>query len=327
MTKPLGKLESVSLREIWETEDRDFTPWLAQEENLGILGDAIGIELELEAQEKDVGSFRADILCKEISDGSGVLIENQIEKTDHRHLGQLLTYASGLKAKTIIWIAEKFTEEHRAALDWLNASTDDNFRFFGLEVELWKIDNSLAAPKFNIISKPNNWSKAISSQMKNQPETKMAIMKQHYWTALSAFLEQKNSRIKILTPHQYSYHQFSIGNSNFILTAAMKTQRKEISISLEIRGKDAQSFFHLLRNQQDEIESEIGEKLSWREVASGGRGSVISINQNNIDPTDEPDWPSQHLWFKEKLELFDEVFRNRIKELDPADWMPDEEDD
>ena len=123
-----------------------------REESIELLGETIGIELELEAQEKDVGPFRADILCKNTEDDSWVLIENQIEKTDHKHLGQLMTYAAGSQAVTIVWVASKFTEEHRAALDWLNKITDDNFRFFGLEVELWKIGDSPAAPKFNIIS-------------------------------------------------------------------------------------------------------------------------------------------------------------------------------
>ena len=113
----LGKLEKVDLREIWNTEASDFTPWLAREENIEELGKEIGIELEVEGTEKDVGPFRADILCKDTIDGHWVLIENQLEKTDHTHLGQLLTYAAGLNAVTIVWIADRFTDEHRAALD------------------------------------------------------------------------------------------------------------------------------------------------------------------------------------------------------------------
>lgn len=147
----LGRLEKVDLRNFWTTEAGDFTPWLAQEENIALLGEAVGVELEVEAQEKSVGPFRADILCKDTSTDQWVLIENQLERTDHTHLGQLLTYGAGLNAVTIVWIAAKFTEEHRAALDWLNEITDERFNFFGLEVELWRIGDSLAAPKFNII--------------------------------------------------------------------------------------------------------------------------------------------------------------------------------
>ena len=138
--KNLGRLERVELRDIWLSEASDFTPWLARKENLEILGQTLGmIDLELEAQERPVGPFRADILCKDIETNRWVLIENQLERTDHNHLGQLLTYASGLEAVTIVWIAARFTEEHRSTLDWLNRITDESFRFFGLEVEHWRI--------------------------------------------------------------------------------------------------------------------------------------------------------------------------------------------
>ena len=126
----LGRLQQIrDLKKYWEKEATDFTPWLAQEENLALLGDTIGIDLELEAQEKNVGPFRADILCKDTGNGQWVLIENQLEKTDHTHLGQLLTYAAGLNAVTIVWISARFTDEHRAAIDWLNEISNENNRF------------------------------------------------------------------------------------------------------------------------------------------------------------------------------------------------------
>ena len=130
---------------------------LAQSENMAELARTLDMDLEVEAQERAVGPFRADILCKDISTNRWVLIENQLERTDHTHLGQLLTYASGLEAVTIVWIAARFTEEHRSTLDWLNKITDESFRFFGLEVELWRIGDSPAAPKFNVVSKPNDF--------------------------------------------------------------------------------------------------------------------------------------------------------------------------
>ena len=135
----LGRLEKVELREIWEREDTHFTPWLAREENIELLGSSIDMDLVVEAEEKDVGPFRADILCKDIATNNWVLIENQLEKTDHQHLGQLLTYATGLDAVTIIWVASDFTEEHRATLDWLNKITDTQYNFFGIKVELFKL--------------------------------------------------------------------------------------------------------------------------------------------------------------------------------------------
>src|SRR5437879_13375183 len=120
----LGRLEKIDLRKVWASESGNFTPWLARPENVSLLSEAIGIALEVEAQEKNVGPFRADILCKDKDDGTWVLIENQLERTDHAHLGQLLTYATGLEAATIVWVAQTFTAEHRATLDWLNEPTE-----------------------------------------------------------------------------------------------------------------------------------------------------------------------------------------------------------
>jgi len=160
----LGRLEKVELRNAWQSGSGDFTPWLAREENLKLLGEAINIDLELEAEEKNVGPFRADILCRDTaSDEHWVLVENQLERTDHSHLGQLLTYAAGLKAATIVWIAERFTGEHRAALDSLNEITGERFAFFGLEVELWPIGESPMGQKFNVVSKPNDSTKTVQS--------------------------------------------------------------------------------------------------------------------------------------------------------------------
>ena len=155
-TCELARLEAVDPRTCWKNEAADFTPWLAEAENIKLLGDTIGLDLELEAQEKGVGPFRADLLCKSTVDDSFVLIENQLERTDHSHLGQLLTYAAGLQAVTIVWIAHKMTDEHRAALDWLNEVTNSQINFFGLEIELWKIERSPLAPRFNVVSKPND---------------------------------------------------------------------------------------------------------------------------------------------------------------------------
>ena len=218
----LGKLQQVELRNIWTSEADDFTPWLAQEENLILLGDAIGIELELEAQEKNVGPFRADILCKDTATDNWVLIENQLEKTDHVHLGQLLTYASGLKAVTIVWIAKRFTEEHRAALDWLNEITDDRFNFFGLEVELWQIGSSEVAPKFNVVSKPNDWSKTVAagaSQIKNTELTDSKILQRDFWAAFSDYVKEQGSNIKTTKPLPHHWMTIAIGRSGIRLNA------------------------------------------------------------------------------------------------------------
>ena len=217
MIPELGKLERVDLRTIWESENVDFTPWLAKEENLEMLGETIGISLELEATEKNVGLFRADILCKNMGDDSKeswVLIENQLERTNHTHIGQLLTYAAGLDAVTIVWVASKFTEQHRATLDWLNKITDEEFQFFGLEVEAWKIGDSLAAPKFNVISKPNNWSKSISHGARTINEGELGetkAMQLRYWQSFEKYLQDKGSTLSPQNSIARSWQRFTIG--------------------------------------------------------------------------------------------------------------------
>ena len=160
--QPLGRLERVDLRAIWVSEATSFTPWLARPENMAVLAETLNIELELEAQERAVGPFRADLLCKDVGTDRWVLIENQLERTDHTHLGQLLTYASGLEAVTIVWIAARFMEEHRSTLDWLNKITNESFRFFGLEVELWRIGSSPAAPKSSVCVPWEVWLVSLS---------------------------------------------------------------------------------------------------------------------------------------------------------------------
>ena len=147
------RFRRVELRDIWPHEARDFTPWLA--ENLVFLAEALDTDLELEATEKRVGDFRADIVCLNRTDNSRVIIENQLEKSNHQHLGKVLTYAAGLDAATIIWIAEEFRPEHREVLNWLNRNTSVALRFFGVEITVYQIAESPYAPKFTVATEMN----------------------------------------------------------------------------------------------------------------------------------------------------------------------------
>lgn len=153
----LGKLEKVNLRDIWANEEYDFSVWLSKEENLKELSNTVGIDIILEERESAVGKYSVDIYGKEDGTDRKVVIENQLEDSNHDHLGKIITYASGKDAKTIIWIVKRARDEHRQAIEWLNAHTDEEVGFFLLEIELWKIGDSAPAPKFNVVSKPNDW--------------------------------------------------------------------------------------------------------------------------------------------------------------------------
>ena len=316
-----GRLERVKLRNIWETEAQHFTPWLASEENLSVLADTLCMELELESQETNVGPFRADILCKNADGGSWVLIENQLERTDHLHLGQLLTYAAGLHAVTICWIAESFTEEHRATLDWLNEITAGRFQFFGLEIEVWKIGNSLPAPKFNVVSKPNDWSRSgVKIGHGNITPTKR--LQWEFWSALMKCLVKRRSPVRSKKPQPEGWMSFSIGRSEFSLVATLQSKEKWISVYLSMMGPNATAHFRLLERQREEIEEELGD-LEWR--ALPGKEQHIRLRQKNADPMQQKDWPNQLDWMVSTLEGFNKTFRPRLKSLDASDWQPDDD--
>ena len=318
----LERLIKVPLREFWEGEASDFTPWLADEENIGLLGETIGFELEVEAQEKNVGPFRADILCKDTVTDSWVLIENQLERTDHSHLGQLLTYAAGLDAVTVVWVAERFTDEHRAALDWLNEITDEEFSFFGLEIELWRIGDSPMAPKFNMISHPNDWTKTID-QIVHRELTSAQQLYFDYWTALQEHLEERNGVINPVASSRDSWVSFGVGRSGFWLSASASVRDKWISVSLTLAGRDGKPHFYLLEGDKVDIEEEIGAKLEWDEK-QGRKQNYISLSLEDIDLEDRQDWNRQHQWLCEQLETFHKVFSPRVKTLDANNYIPDE---
>jgi hypothetical protein len=326
----LGRLEKITdLREIWKTEAQDFTPWLAEEENLSLLGETINLELELEAVEKDVGPFRADILCRDTSDNSLVLVENQVERTDHTHLGQLLTYAAGLNTVTIVWIAKKFTDEHRAALDWLNEITGDKINFFGLEIELWRIGESPIAPKFNIVSKPNDWTKgkaANTDSLAIKDLTPTQQLKLNYWKSFRSYISEHST---ILSPKKAStdhWMSFGIGTSKAHISGLLNTQQCLVSVCLNINWSEERlAIFHLLKKERETIEREFGSKLDWKEKPEMRTSSVYIRNQD-MDPNETNNWSEQHKWMLEGLEKFREVFGARIKSMDVGDWEPEEID-
>jgi Domain of unknown function (DUF4268) len=315
----LGRLERVELRDIWISEATSFTPWLARRENIAILSETLNIALELEAQERAVGPFRADLLCKDIDTDRWVLIENQLERTDHTHLGQLLTYASGLEAVTIIWIAARFTEEHRSTLDWLNKITNESFRFFGLEVELWRIGDSSAAPKFNIVSKPNEWSHSVAKAARvidDAEQSDTRVMQVKYWAALNAKLEAIGGPVAgKRKPQPQSWMHYRIGRSYMGLGAAMNSQKKQIRAELYLQGAPAKTYFGLLKNQQAEIERELGYPLEWQELPEG-QDSRIAIFLNDADPADEADWSRQHDWLVKRLNEMHRVLAPRVQNLE-----------
>ena len=309
----LGTKQEIDVREIWEKEDTDFTPWLAKPENIQQLGSKIGMDLIVLEEEKEVGPFRADILCQDEATENLVLIENQLEKTDHKHLGQLLTYATGLNAASVVWIASDFNEEHRATLDWLNKITDEKYNFFGIKISGIKIDDKVA-PDFTIVSKPNDWTRSISSAAAKIGVNKLTETNIHQlelWSMLCETLRKKESTpLKIRKPFPKSWHVFPVGRSGVAIGVNISTRDSRISVDIYIH-KD-QSIFEYLEKDKKLIETEFGEKLDWQPLLNK-TASRIAIYKSECRLEDKERWSDYINWYIEKAEKFYNVFSQRIK--------------
>jgi hypothetical protein len=318
---PLGRLLRVDLRKVWTSEPGGFTPWLAREENLRLLGETIGIELELVSEERPVGPFRADILCKDTATDTNVLIENQLERTDHSHLGQLLTYAAGLQAVTIVWIAERFTEEHRAAMDWLNERTDDQVNLFGLEIELWQIVDSPVAPKFNVVSQPNDWSRTVREAAASSGEaSEHRQLQLRYWLAFRDYLERGGSQLRCQKPGARHWLNHTIGRSGVHLASVVSTRnsvsgdrRPEIRAELVLTGPRSKENFAALFERRQEIESNLGFPLTWHNPEE--RSMCRLFVQRDADFMDEDRWPEQFGWLRATQETMARCFAPIVKAL------------
>jgi len=316
----LGRLEPVDVRKVWPSESAEFTPWLALPENILLLGETIGMELEVAAQEADVGQFRADILCRETATGAWVLVENQLAKTDHVHLGQLLTYAAGLDAVTIVWVASRFTGEHRAALDWLNEITAEKFQFFGLEVEAWRIGSSPPAPKFNVVSKPNDWTRDVRETV-DPGHTETGKLQLEFWRGFKAYADQNAKRFRAIKPLAQAWMTIAIGRTGFNLSGVVSTWSPtkesygegELRATLYIDHRSAGEAFAKLREEKDAIQAEVGEDLHWYEVEGVKARKIFA--RRSITLANCQEWPESFKWLTEKLDRLHAAFQSRVKAL------------
>lgn len=315
----LGRLERVELRDVWQHEAYNFTPWLADAGNLAISSKELGLDLELVGQEVAVGPYAADIVCKDSFDGTHVLIENQLEKTDHSHLGQILTYASALEARTVVWIASRFTDEHRAAIDWLNEITHDEWQFFGLEIELWRIGNSAPAPKFNIICRPNDWSRAVRDEAaKAETATPTQAIQLKFWSAFRDYMVAKGLRAP--KPSAQSWQSFRVGRTGFSIEGVIKRSEQQMLVRLYIVCDDLppKAVFRYLLARKTFIEQALGMSLEWHELPDK-KGSVIYVVRNDADLDNEANWPQLHIWLETTIAAMERVFRPLITPLQMSD--------
>lgn len=288
----LGKLKKIDLREAWKHEALDFTQWLAKDENLALLSEEIGVDINLIETEANVGSFNVDILAED-SNGRKIVIENQLESTNHDHLGKIITYASGYNAEIIIWIVKDVRNEHKQAIDWLNEHTDEKINFFAIKLELWQIDGSPYAPKFQIISKPNEWAKIMKAPISSLTERKLKLL--DFWTALNEYLNNKNSEINPQKPSSDHWNNISVGTSKAHISLTALAKEKKIGCEFYI--PDNKELYFYLVEHNEEIEQIFGQELYWQEL-KGKKASRISISRDNFNLYEDNDWEKDFAWFE-----------------------------
>lgn len=307
----LGKLESIDPRKLWPMEAKDFTPWLAA--NLGMLGEALGLDLELVRMEAPVGSFACDIEARDTGSGRRVIIENQLSATDHGHLGQLITYAAGLDAGVIVWIAPEVREEHREAIDFLNRHTRETVDFFMIALEVISISGSPPAVVFRLAASPNAWAKPIIDDRKNPTEKTIAY--QQFYQGLLDELREKHKFTNARAAQPQSWYSFSSGTSGISYSTAFASGnrlRVELYIDVGDMVKN-KTIFDDLKEQQQQIEEEVGEPLTWERLDARRASRISAVRENTSIAEASANEQEVRDWVVKRLLKFRAVFSPRLK--------------
>ena len=317
MTTPnLAKIERVDLREAWPNEARDFTPWLA--ENIVELGEALGMDLELQDTEAAVGGYSLDILATELNSNRPVIIENQLEPTNHDHLGKLITYAAGYDANVIVWLTREFRDEHRQALDWLNQRTGEDTQFFGVVVELLRIDSSRFAPQFRTVATPNDWRKETASSMRGEKQVVSARGERYreFFQELIDSLRENHNFTNARKGQPQSWYSFSSGFRGITYGAAFDGQSlARVEVYIDNGGYDwNKNIFDSLFEIKDDIEAAWPSTLDWRRLDSR-RASRIFVDRSGSIDDDQSSLSEIKEWMVEGLVNLKQVFGPRLAEL------------
>ena len=278
----IGKLKEIELRTVWKNEAMDFTKWLAEAENIAELNEILGLTLTDIIVEQTVGNLFCDIYATDELTGVKVVIENQLEQSNHDHLGKIITYASGLNAGVIVWIVKKARAEHRSAIEWLNNNTGNDINFFLLEVHAYKINDSLPAAKFEIIEQPNDFIKNYKSLLPTS-ENKSSSEILAFWSEFNDLISERGNIISKRKATTRRWYDVSIGSSKSHLTMELVNRENYVRLGLYITND--KEWFDKLYLHKEEIEQEIGYKLDWKrdcsEIVSRVSYNLKGLNYEN----------------------------------------------
>lgn len=318
----IEKLYPVDIKEVWDNEPTDFTPWLA--ENADILGEALGMDLRHEQTEVPVGKYRADLMFMDLATDKKVVVENLFKETDHSHMGQLLTYAAGLDASYAVLIAPKIGAEHRSTLNFLNSITYEGFGFFGVVLEAWKIGKSLPAPHFRIEVKPDNWSRSVRASYSGQLTDTERLYQRFWETFLQSFHERFPGWSRASNPRKHSWMSFPSSRSNILRYSAAFCKpagrdhglRAEAYIDTGDATANIDAFGRLL-NHRERIEEAVGMELEWDPLESKRASRISAYFSKDIRVSQEDMWDEARIWLVEAVGKMRDGF-NPI--LDEGEW-------
>ncbi|WP_295097060.1 DUF4268 domain-containing protein [uncultured Catenibacterium sp.] len=305
----LSKLEEIKdLRTVWPHEALDFTPWLSQDDNITLLADAIGIDITVDETESSVGDFNVDIFASETGTDRKIIIENQLEDTNHDHLGKLITYASGKSADIVVWLVKHAREEHKAAIEWRNNHTDDNVGFFLCEIKLYRIGNSEPAVKFEVIEKPNDWTKEVK---KSESINETQQLRYDYWVAFEDYAFKNPifaKNFKKRKPSKNQWLNFSIGSSACHIAVSQIKQRNELDVELYI--SDDTELYNSLYENKTAIELTSGLSFDWRELPDRKASRIVL--KKSVQLENKNTWESQFEWLIDVMVKMKTTFNQYI---------------
>jgi hypothetical protein len=310
-----GKLEPVELRACWADEAKNFTPWLASPEAIAMLGETLDLELAIEGVEVPVGPYSADILARDLTTNALVVIENQLERTNHDHFGKVLTYAAILGATTVIWIAKAFTEEHRKAVEWLNELTEGDLSLYGIELQVWRIGTSEPAPRFEVVCGPNEIVReAKKAADDSAPFSETRTLQLEFWKAVRSSLEQSGRFSSLQSPRPRYWFDIAIGRAHIHLSLIANTESKRVGVRLYLNARVADRALEQLALARQQIEQEIGSPLEWNPHPDN-QDKIIRLMRPG-DLGDRGSWPDLVKWISGTAIAFKDAFGPRIAQLD-----------
>lgn len=285
----IGKLKEIDVRELWKHEQYDFSEWLSKQSNISYLDDILGLTLTDVDREVYVGPYRCDLVAKDETTGIRVIIENQLESTNHDHLGKIITYASGLDASVIVWIVKEAKEEHQSAIEWLNNNTVKDINFFLIEIHAYKIGDSEPAPKFEVIEKPNDFVKQGNNNNKREGLTKSESECLYFWELFNQTVVSRGKPFNPQKPSKDHWRNIAVGTS--LAHVAINLINKNNYIIVELYIDNNKELFDKLFEQKENIESELGLKLEWDRLNTK-KASRIKYYIDGLDFDDHGNYES-----------------------------------